>query len=210
MSNTPRKILDEEAPKIAYSVEQIKQELAVYRRQWQEIQEKSLRTIMQCLNLVGRLSIVSNGELYRGLEEFRTLQERLMSSLIEQINKRIPRLNSAVKAWEQKVQKMTTLERRFSETLAKSTEGMSEKERGPLEQAEDHIKEIVSMFENELALKCAVVKMMSEGAQKPQNYTLYLTIWLHEPYLEPHKLDELLSELDYLEKSYQAATTSHI
>ena len=203
----PRQYSSDDVP----DLEQIKQEIASYRRQWQEIQEKSLRIVMQCLNLVGRLSIISNSELYRGLEEFGpSLQERLTSSLVEQINKRLPRLNTAVKNFSGVIQRMNTLECQFSITLAKCAKSLSEHERGPLEQAEDHIREIVAMFESELSLKQSVAKMMSEGGLKPQHYTLYLTIWLHEPYLETGKLDELLSELDYLEKSYQAATASQV
>lgn len=135
------------------------------------------------------------------LAPFEDLSSRLTAKLLQEIGNYVPKLQSSLPESEQLVIHMTKIRRQWLSWLTKNHKEASPKQRLILEDMMSNIEKIFPMFVSEIELKRVICQQLSQ-VSAPKDYTLYLTIWISEPYLDYNLLDECLENLKHGHRRY--------
>ncbi len=208
------------------NIRKLKQKIRRVLNKWNEVQGKSGKAVNSLVGIIGKMILAQNEEMFTDLQHFPELQERLLYRLASSINSKMPQLEQALELFRKLKQELDNLileeQRNLRATLRTSTENRTaamgrrrrrskkaitrdydelSRELSIIEQAEKHLQEIQQMFELELSLKEYIFNSLVDNLLKPQQMTLYLTLWIAEPYLDVERIEEILEEFIYLERS---------
>ena len=120
------------------------------------------------------------------------------------IGKRIPELKKSVDFFSSIVKELEDLRKRLVLNLKDTARYFFQPESREwhlIEQAEEFTNEIVEMYSTELQVRLTIIHEMSTKPLKPSVYSLLMTIWAAEPYLEHGRLEDILEEIVCLEET---------
>jgi hypothetical protein len=172
---------------------------------WRKVQEKTSNAVNTILGVVGKIGLVQNKELYGKLESFEIIRDSVTYKLLEQINRKVPELRKSLDSYERIVIEMQRLLKAFRSSYRTFIRSSDRSQIEIMEMADASLEEVVRMFEEELQLRKIIVKEM-RNPLNPGQYTLYMTIWAAEPFVEQSRIIEILEEFDNLELQYQRGT----
>ncbi|MFX0064067.1 MAG: hypothetical protein ACFFC7_17995 [Candidatus Hermodarchaeota archaeon] len=172
---------------------------------WRKVQEKTSNAVNTILGVVGKIGLVQNKELYGKLESFEIIRDSVTYKLLEQINRKVPELRKSIDSYERIVIEMQRLLKAFRSSYRTFIRSSDRTQIEIMEMADASLEEVVRMFEEELQLRKIIVKEM-RNPLNPGQYTLYMTIWAAEPFVEQNRIIEILEEFDNLELQYQRGT----
>lgn len=172
---------------------------------WQRVQQRSLATVNAIMSLVSKLVLAGNKTLYgEDLSRFDKIDERLTAKLVDHVGKKIPELQRSVDFLSSIVKEMEDLRKQLVFTLKDTARYYFEPEGSDwhlVEQAEEFTNEIVEMYSTELQVRLIITSEMSSRPLKPAVYSLLMTIWAAEPYIELGRIEDILEEIVYLEEN---------
>ncbi len=172
---------------------------------WQRVQQRSLTTVNTIMGLVSKLVLAANKSLYaKDISRFDQIEERLTAKLVEHIGKKIPEMKRSVDLLSAIVKEFDDLRKQLVFNLKDMARYFFEPESADwrlVEQAEEFTTEIVDMYSTELQVRQTIVHEMSSKPLQPAVYSLLMTIWAAEPYIEVSRLEDLLEEIIYLEEN---------
>jgi hypothetical protein len=172
---------------------------------WQRVQQRSLATVNTVMGLVSKLVLSNNKTLYgKNLSQFDQIEERLTAKLVEHIGKKIPELKRSVEFLSSIVKELENLRKQLVLNLKDTARYFFEPESSDwrlVEQVTEFTNEIVEMYSTELQVRLTIVHEMESKPLKPAVYSLLMTIWAAEPYIEIARLEDLLEEIIYLEET---------
>ena len=172
---------------------------------WQRIQQRSLTTVNTIMGLVSKLVLATNKSLYgKDISRFDQIDERLTAKLVEHIGRKIPELRRSLDLFSSIVKELDEIRKQLVLNLKDIGRFYFEPESEDwrlVEQAEEFTNEIFEMYSTELQVRMAIVKEMSGKPLKPPVYSLLMTIWAAEPYLELGRLEDILEEIIFLEEN---------
>ncbi len=208
------------------SIRKLKQKIRRVLNKWNEVQGKSSKAVNSLVGIIGKMILAQNDEMFSDLHNFPEIQERLLYRLANSINSKMPQLEQSLELFRKLKQELDSIiveeQRNLRATLRNAsgdthlTNTRRRRKRGKdemvdidefarevsiIEQAEKHLQEIQQMFELELSLKEHIFHSLIDNALKPQQMTLYLTLWIAEPYLDVERIEEILEEFIYLERA---------
>jgi hypothetical protein len=190
---------------LAATINQYQKKVREAAEKWQRVQQRSLATVNTVMGLVSKLVLSNNKTLYsKNLSQFDGIEERLTAKLVEHIGKRIPELKKSVDFFSSIVKELEDLRKRLVLNLKDTARYFFQpdsREWHLVEQAEDFTNEIVEMYSTELQVRLTIVHEMSTKPLKPSVYSLLMTIWAAEPYLEHGRLEDILEEFVCLEET---------
>ncbi|MFX1251185.1 MAG: hypothetical protein ACFFCZ_06225 [Promethearchaeota archaeon] len=172
---------------------------------WRKVQEKTSNAVNTILGVVGKIGLVQNKELYGKLDSFEIIRDSVTYKLLEQINRKVPELRKSIDSYERIVIEMQRLLKAFRSSYRTFIRSSDRSQIEIMEMADASLEEVVRMFEDELQLRKVIVKEM-KNPLNPGQYTLYMTIWAAEPFVEQNRIIEILEEFDNLELQYQRGT----
>ncbi|MFX1535043.1 MAG: hypothetical protein ACFFDI_12530 [Promethearchaeota archaeon] len=172
---------------------------------WRKVQEKTSNAVNTILGVVGKIGLVQNKELYGKLENYEVIRDSVTYKLLEQINRKVPELRKSIDNYERIVIEMQRLLKAFRSSYRTFIRSSDRTQIEIMEMADASLEEVVRMFEDELQLRKVIVKEM-KNPLNPGQYTLYMTIWAAEPFVEQNRIIEILEEFDNLELQYQRGT----
>ncbi len=196
----------------AIAISAYKDKLQQLIKRWMKAQQKSMMTVNAVMALVGKIALASNKALFEELEGFDQLDTRVRYNLILKINERLPLLQSSVEEFETITFEMQKLIHRINQNFTfviSSHDKRGEKldrEIEILDQVTKNFSTITEMFETEQQLKSKLVSILLKNPRKSAEYTLFMTVWAAEPYVEYEKIDELLEESQYLDRELTQLT----
>ena len=206
------------------NIRKLKQKIRRVLNKWNEVQGKSGKAVNSLVGIIGKMILAQNDEMFTDLQNFPELQERLLYRLANSINSKMPQLEQALELFRKlkheldgivqeelrnlratlrAAAELTTTPRRTRRVKKVKSLDHEEfsRELSVIEQAEKHLLEIQQMFELELSLKEYIFTSLVDNLLKPQQMTLYLTLWIAEPYLDVERIEEILEEFIYLERA---------
>ncbi len=148
---------------------------------------------------------------------FDDVQGRLAFRLAESINRHILELNKFLAHFEDVIREMRKIETSFNCDILQPAKNRTVKEKVEwphdleiIDQAQNTIREIIDMYETELALRKQIVFEIQESIT-PQIHviTAYLILWSSEVYIESTRIHELIEEFGYVEKIYERFHTNN-
>ncbi|MFX0117706.1 MAG: hypothetical protein ACFFB3_24385 [Candidatus Hodarchaeota archaeon] len=193
---------------LAATINQYQKKVREAAEKWQRVQQRSLVTVNTIMGLVSKLVLSSNKALYsKNLSKFYDIEERLTAKLIDHIGRKIPELRRSVDFLSSIVREQEDLRKQLVLNLKDTARyffdpGSSKSSDWRLiEQAEDFTNMIVEMYSTELQVRLTIVHEMESKPLKPAVYSLLMTIWAAEPYIELGRLEDILEEIVCLEET---------
>lgn len=214
------------------NIRKLKQKIRKILNKWNEVQGKSGKAVNSLVGIIGKMILAQNDEMFTDLQNFPELQERLLYRLANSINSKMPQLEQALELFRKLKQELDNIVQEEQRNLRAALRNDSNvpatprksrrsklaeprdheefaRELSVIEQAEKHLHEIQQMFELELSLKEYIFNSLVNNLLKPQQMTLYLTLWIAEPYLDVERIEEILEEFIYLERALDKAGNHH-
>ena len=192
------------------NVRVFKKRLQIAQKKWNTVQAHSIRTVNIILNIISRLNLVQNPNVFSEelLTKFEDIPERLSYHLAELINSSIINLNNFIGQFSDIIKEMRKIEQQFRVdfSLIARKQVMEENKVSfhdieIIEQAENTIQMIVDMYETELALKKQLImEIQNSPSFQPLMITAYLVLWSSEIYIESERINELIEEFTFAEK----------
>ncbi len=199
---------------MSLNVQIFKKRLQISQKKWNTVQAQSIRTVNNILNIISRLNLIQNPNVFSKeiLEKFEEIPERLSYHLVELINNSIIDLTTFISQFSEVIKEMRKIEQQFRmDFLIIAKKHVMEENKALfhdieiLEQAERTIQKIVDMYETELALKRQILSEIQDSPSfKPLMITAYLVLWASEIYIESTRISELIEEFTYVEKVSQS------
>lgn len=192
------------------NVRVFKKRLQIAQKKWNTVQAHSIRTVNIILNIISRLNLVQNPNIFSEelLTNFEDIPERLSYHLAELINSSLINLNNFISQFSDIIKEMRKIEQQFrvdfsllarKQVMEESIVSFHDIE--IIEQAENTIQTIVDMYETELTLKKQLIaEIQSSPSFKPLMITAYLVLWSSEIYIESERIIELIEEFTFVEK----------
>lgn len=182
----------------------IERRMTIFMREWRAIQSTSLKAVNSILALVSKLALIKQKQFYENLENFLGLEDRLAMVIIDQMNMRMPELQSSLDDFKKLLEKISSWDQvcarlihsEMKTVFAKNSPIKSDiiDEIRSMEQILEQIQEIVTMFETEVKLREQILLQLKQSLKQlnPQLISFYLTIWISEPYLDFNRINEIL------------------
>ena len=182
----------------------IERRKTIFMREWRAIQSTSLKAVNSILALVSKLALIKQKQFYENLENFLGLEDRLAMVIIDQMNMRMPELQSSLDDFKKLLEKISSWDQvcarlihsEMKTVFAKNSPIKSDiiDEIRSMEQILEQIQEIVTMFETEVKLREQILLQLKQSLKQlnPQLISFYLTIWISEPYLDFNRINEIL------------------
>ena len=182
----------------------IERRMTIFMREWRAIQSTSLKAVNSILALVSKLALSKQKQFYENLENFLGLEDRLAMVIIDQMNMRMPELQSSLDDFKKLLEKISSWDQvcarlihsEMKTVFAKNSPIKSDiiDEIRSMEQILEQIQEIVTMFETEVKLREQILLQLKQSLKQlnPQLISFYLTIWISEPYLDFNRINEIL------------------
>ncbi|MFQ5979800.1 MAG: hypothetical protein ACE5OZ_16845 [Candidatus Heimdallarchaeota archaeon] len=187
------------------TINQYQKKVREAAEKWQRVQQRSLATVNTVMGLVSKLVLSSNKTLYgKNLSHFDDIEERLTAKLVDHIGRKIPELKRSVDFLSSIVRELEDLRKQLVLNLKDTARYFFEPESLDwrlVEQAEEFTNEIVEMYSTELQVRLTIVHEMESKALKPAVYSLLMTVWAAEPYIELGRLEDILEEIVFLEET---------
>ena len=198
---------------MSQSIRVFKKRLQISQKKWTTVQGKSLRAVNMVLNILSRYNLTQRSDVFSETikTKFDDVQGRLAFRLAESINRHIIELKGFLTHFEDIIREMRKIEFSFRCDILQPAKNRAAKEINGwphdleiIDQAENTIREIIDMYETELALRKQIVMEIQESVT-PQLHmiTAYLILWTSEVYIEPTRIHELIEEFGYVEKIYE-------
>lgn len=187
------------------TINQYQKKVREAAEKWQRVQQRSLASVNTIMGLVSKLVLSSNKTLYgKDLSKFDEIEERLTAKLVDHIGRKIPELKRSVDFLSSIVRELEDLRKQLVLNLKDTARYFFEPESYDwrlVEQAEEFTNEIAEMYSTELQVRLTIVHEMESKALKPAVYSLLMTIWAAEPYIELGRLEDILEEIVFLEET---------
>ncbi|MFX1513112.1 MAG: hypothetical protein ACFFCQ_11040 [Promethearchaeota archaeon] len=196
----------------AIAISAYKEKLQQLIKRWIKNQQKSMMTVNAIMALVGKIALAQNKALFEELKGFDQIDVRVQYNLTIKINERLPLLLNLIEEFEVTVFEMQKLLHRIEQnfTFALSSHNKRgeslEREVEIIDQVCKNFRIITEMFETELQLKQKIISIFQSKPRKTNLYTLYMTVWAAEPYVEYEKIEELMEESLYLDRELAQRT----
>jgi hypothetical protein len=198
---------------MSQSIRVFKKRLQISQKKWATVQGQSLRTVNMVLNILSRFNMTQRSDIFSEAikTKFDDVQGRLSFRLAESINRHITDLKSFLTRFEEVIREMRKIEQNFRCDILQPAKNRAEKDNDGwphdleiIDQAENTIREIIDMYEIELALRKQIIFEIQESIT-PQLHmiTAYLILWTSEIYIEPTRIHELIEEFGFVEKIYE-------
>ncbi|MFX1536097.1 MAG: hypothetical protein ACFFDI_17925 [Promethearchaeota archaeon] len=170
-------------------------------QKWQRIQVTTTSASLKLFSIVNRWVNLQSINSLDPLAPFEDLSPRLTAKILQEIGNHIPKLQASLPESEQLVINMTKLRHQWLLWLTKKHKEATPKQRLILEDMISNIEKIFPMFVSEIELKRVICQQLSQ-ISSPKDCTLYLTVWISEPYLDYNLLEECLENLKQGQKRY--------
>ncbi|MHA1976525.1 MAG: hypothetical protein ACW98F_03255 [Candidatus Hodarchaeales archaeon] len=203
---------------MSQSIRVFKKRLQISQKKWTTVQGQSLRTVNMVLNILSRFNMTQRSDVFSETVKtrFDDVQGRLAFRLAESINNHILELNAFLAHFEDVIREMRKIEKSFRCDILQPAKTRAGKENNGwphdleiIDQAENTIREIIDMYETEIALRKQIVFEIQESVTpKMHMITAYLILWTSEIYIEPTRIHELIEEFGYVEKIYERFQTN--
>ncbi len=203
---------------MSQSIRVFKKRLQISQKKWTTVQGQSLRTVNMVLNILSRFNLTQRSSVFSEAIQtmFDDVQGRLAYNLAESINRHITELNAYLTHFEDVIREMRKIEQSFRCDILQPAKNRAAKDNDEwphdleiIDQAENTIREIIDMYETELALRKQILFEIQESVT-PQLHmiTAYLILWTCEIYIESTRIHELIEEFGYVEKVYERYQTN--
>jgi hypothetical protein len=185
----------------------VERRLNGFTREWRAVQSGSLKTVNTVLGLISKLHLVKSKQFYEHLDNFPDLNDRLVLSILDQINAKIPELQKTVYDFNKLLEKVDSWSQVCSKLIQSEikTAFLSQKEDSIdeirlMEQTLQHMQEIVTMFEMEVHLRQKILDILkyNKSELNAQYWNFYMVVWSIEPYIDFNRINELLESLQDL------------
>ena len=181
---------------MSQSIRVFKKRLQISQKKWTTVQGQSLRTVNMVLNILSRFNMTQRSDIFSEAikTKFDDVQGRLSFRLAESINRYITELTSFLTHFEDIIREMRKIEQSFRCDILQPTKNRAEKDNDSwphdleiIDQAENTIREIIDMYEIELALRKQIMHEIQESVTpRIHMITAYLILWTSEIYIEPN------------------------